>query len=692
MAFPFLNRELSWIEFNARVLDEALQEIPPLEQLKFLSIVSSNYDEFFMVRVASQKSELRKGDRAKCPSGLEPSAILDAIAERSHELVALQYETLTESVVPALREAGLSIVRPAEWGEEVSNEAATLFESELFPAMTTIGVEAGSLPPLRNLTLHIAVLLASEDEPRLAVIPLPAGVGRFRYVTRDGRRTVLLVEDVVEQHVEALFPKADILESSVFRVTRDADMGVDEDVDEDFVGAMSAILTMRKRGEPIRLEIATGASQLRALLALQLGVSDQDVYDIPGPVDLKPFMDLCFLPGLDAIRYKNWKPQPLRDLDEELSIWDAIKRKDVLMHHPYEAFDPFVELLRAAADDEHVVAIKMTLYRTSSRSPVVNALIRAAEKGKQVIVLVELKARFDEESNILRAEELEAAGAIVIHGIAGLKVHSKIGMIVRREPDGMCQYLHLGTGNYNEQTAKLYVDMGLMTVNPELCYDAARFFNAVLGYSEIPSLKHLVMAPTGLKQRILGLIARETERSSPHAPGLIMCKMNSLADPDVVKALYEASRKGVQIRLNVRGICTLLPGVPGQSETIEVVSVIDRYLEHTRIFYFENGGEDDLFMSSADWMPRNLEKRVELMFPILDPRHKERVIELLRLYFQDNRKAHRLLPSGRSERIADETEPFEVQRALYEEAIGLTERRAQERDRRLQVRRRPPGE
>lgn len=694
-SLPFFNRELSWIEFNARVLNEACQEqLPVLERLKFLAIVSSNYDEFFMVRVSTIKSDLTAGDVAKCPSGMCPSEILDAVSVRTHELVATQYCELRNAVLPKMAAGGMFLPAPAEWSETITREARSFFDSEIFPALTTIAVSDDvAWPPFRNMSLHIAVLMHGNDsKERLAIIPVPSGLGRFRTVgaTRTSR-SIILLEDIITQHVSLLFPGMDIQESTVFRFTRDADMGVDEDSDQDFVGAMSQILTERQQGQPVRLEIAAGAARLRDRLCQALQLEERDIYDIDGPINLTPFMDLTFTSGFGKLSYEKWGSQPPEDLNEEETIWESISKRDVLLHHPYESFDPVVDLLRQAAVDPGVIAIKMTLYRTSGDSAVIDALIRAAENGKQVVVLVELKARFDEERNILRADQLERAGAIVIHGIAQLKVHSKITMIVRREPEGIRQYLHLGTGNYNEKTAKLYVDMGLLTVNRELGFDAARFFNAVLGYAEIPNLQHLVMAPTGLKRRLLVLIRREAERSSEHAPGLIIAKINSLADPDVIRALYDASQKGVVIKLNVRGICALLPGIPGVSAGIEVVSIIDRYLEHTRIFYFQNGGDDEVYLSSADWMPRNLEKRVELMFPLLEHALKERVLEMLRLYFRDNQKAHRLLPTGRSERIETSDPPVEAQRTLHDRSLEITERRDQERRRRLQVRRRPPG-
>ncbi|MFT5126887.1 MAG: polyphosphate kinase, partial [Rhodothermales bacterium] len=569
------------------------------------------------------------------------------------------------------------------------------FEGEIYPVLTPIALGAG-VPILGNLMLHVACRFVGKDdaEPALAVVPLPDCVSRFHTVPTGDGLVFALLEDIVIANLSRLFPGREILDVAVVRFTRDADIWVDEERDDDFKDAMSEVLEQRRHGGFVRLEIATESCELRNFLRGMLELNEADIYPILGPLDLGSFMSLASSLGDDRrhLCNDNWAPQlpaDLADIDPDTPLWDVIARRDVLLHHPYESFDPVVRLLEDAADDPGVLAIKMTLYRTSGDSPVSDALIRAARNGKQVTVLVELKARFDEARNIRRANELEQAGAIVIYGLADLKVHSKAMMIVRREPEGIRRYLHLGTGNYNEKTARLYVDMGLLTSNEEIAYELSQFFNSITGHSQVPTLTHLAMAPTALKRRLLQLIAREVSRSSAHEPGLIMAKMNSLADPEVIDALYDASRKGVRIKLNVRGICTLISGVPGMSENIEVLSIVDRYLEHTRIFYVQNGGSDEVYLASADWMPRNLDRRVELMFPIYLPAHRVRIRKILERLFADNTNAHRMRPDGSFERLtagADET-AINAQSAFYAEAECVSETARQAARRQLKVRR-----
>ncbi|HKJ85301.1 MAG TPA: polyphosphate kinase 1 [Spirochaetia bacterium] len=658
----YVNRELSWLEFNARVLHQALRtDVPLLERLKFLCIVTSNFDEFFMVRVASVKRQIKNGDFAQCPSGIAPSTLLDQIITRTRELVEQKYRCLIDDVLPGLAAAGLVLRRPDEYASAQASFITKLFQEEIFPVLTPVrATEGQEVPYVTNLRLHAAFIvepqrdanLISEDGEQatgkfLAIVQIPSSLDRIIFLPDEaGRVSFTLLEDVIVQHAAALFPGYRVVSHCIFRVTRDADMGVDEERDEDFVEAMEQVLAYREFSEPVRLSVSRGAGELRKILARVIGIDESEVFDKGEPLDTGALMGLTSLPGLDDLKYPRWPHYESPDVDPDESIWDSIRKRDILFHHPYESFDPVIRLLQEAASDSSVLAIKMTLYRTSGDSPVVRALEKAAEAGKQVTVLVEIKARFDEERNISWAERLERAGVIVIFGIARLKVHGKALLIVRREQHGVRRYVHLGTGNYNDKTARLYTDFGLLTASPDIAYEAGLFFNAITGYSAIPALNKLVMAPVGLKTRLLQLIDRETRRSSSDMPGRIDAKLNSLADPDVIEALYRASQAGVRVRLTIRGICMLVPGVNGLSENITVVSIVDRYLEHARVIYVHNGGAPELYASSADWMPRNLERRVELMFPIEDADARARVVAMLQLSFADTTNAHRMQPDG----------------------------------------------
>jgi polyphosphate kinase len=481
----------------------------------------------------------------------------------------------------------------------------------------------------------------------LAVVQLPPALDRIIYLPDKERHvTFTLLEDVILENAQQLFPGYRITGQGCFRVTRDADLGVDEERDEDFVEAMEQVLESREHSPAVRLSVVESSSAVSERLRQALGLEDRDVYAKGSPLALGDLMALSGLTGFDHLRDEGMPPQPPRDLAEEESFFSILKRRDALIHQPYESFEPVVRLVQEAAADPSVLAIKMTLYRTSGDSPIVRALEEAAENGKQVTALVELKARFDEQRNIRWAERLERAGVIVIYGIAQLKVHAKALMIVRRETEGVVRYVHLGTGNYNDRTAKLYTDFGMLTTREDIAYETNLFFNAISGYSAIPALNRLALAPVGLKTRLLQLIDREAQRASSDTPGLIVAKLNSLSHPEIIDALYRASQAGVEIRLNVRGICMLVPGVPGRSENITVVSIVDRFLEHGRAFYFHNGGAWEVYLSSADWMPRNLDRRVELMFPVESAPLKKRIKHALDVFFRDNVKARVLQPDG----------------------------------------------
>jgi polyphosphate kinase len=679
----YFNRELSWLEFNARVLEEGGRSSTPLlERFKFLCIVSSNFDEFFMIRVASLKRMLGGTNAVPDPAGMSVEAQLKAIAARAKEITARQYGILNGEIFPALAKKGLSLIRPRGYTRKQEVFLEDYFDREVFPTLTPVKAEEGEeFPSTGDLRLNAAFFLVkaraqgkgAESEgggsPALAVVRIPPSLDRVIWLPQeDAGAAFALLDDVVRTFAYKLFPGYAITESSLFTVTRDADFGVDEDRDEDFLQAMEEVLVDRRSSGPVRLSVSDDSAAIRDTLARRLALGPDDVYETPSPVDLRGLMPLVAFKGFDELKYPAWRSFWPSDLPQDLPFWDRIKKGDVLLHLPYESFDPVVKLLQDAAVDPDVLAIRITLYRTSGDSPVVRALAQAAENGKQVTALVELKARFDEERNINWAVRLEKAGVIVVYGIAKLKVHSKALLIVRREPEGMKRYLHLATGNYNDKTAKLYTDISLITADEDLTYETALFFNAITGYSEIQSLRLISMSPMELKHRIIVLIDREAKRSKQEAPGLIMAKMNALADPDVIEALYAASGAGVRIMLNVRGICMLVPGIKGLSENISVVSIVDRYLEHARIFYFNNGGAEEAYLSSADWMPRNFEKRVEIMFPVRQEDAKRRVTEILKAYFRDNTHAYALKSSGRWIRAAPgkaET-PFRVQKHFHD--------------------------
>lgn len=676
-SYEFFNRELSWLEFNARVLEEGLDEtVPLLERFKYFSIVSSNFDEFFMIRVATIKRQFRKSDAVRCPSGLSPSQQLERITRRVHEITGLQYEALEKDLLPSLNERGLKYVPSGEYTKEQRRMVKRIFDEEIFLSLTPVRVVSEEeFPFVGNLRIHFIFRLEpiGEEVPegeRYAVVQVPPVLDRLQWIfLSDNERYFVLLEDCILENAEKLFQGYSIAEYGLFRISRDADLSVDEERDEDFVEAMEEVLVNRELSRPVRLEIARASSEMKERLMNWIGISEENVYEYSWFLDLASLMNLASTPGFDRLRYEEWPPVPSPALSEDLTIWEQLKEQDILLHHPYESFEPVIHLVQEACRDPEVLAVKMTLYRTSGRSPIVRALVDAAEQGKQVTVLVELKARFDEQQNIGWAERLQQAGAIVIYGLAHLKVHSKALLIVRREIDGIRRYAHLGTGNYNDKTAKLYTDLGLMTASEPITYETALFFNAVTGYSSVPNLNRLSMSPVHLKEKLLTLIRRERERTTVENPGRIMAKMNSLADPEVITELYKASQAGVIIQLNIRGICMLVPGIEGMSENIRVVSVIDRYLEHSRIFYFANQGQEEIYLSSADWMPRNLEKRVELMFPVESPELKKRLVRILKAFLRANVKGRELTPEGAYFPVDTKgKKPFRVQEYFYRRA------------------------
>ena len=663
------NRELSWLKFDARVLNEAKDKsIPLLERLKFVSITSSNLDEFFMVRVASLKDMVHADYRKRDIAGMTASEQLDRINTATRKLVESQYNTYNRSLVPLMAANGIHIIEKYE--ELTAEQAAYVdryFEEDVYPVLTPMAVDASRpFPLIRNKTLNIAALLSSKkdekhkDAVEFATVQVPGVLPRLVPIPADTSensgevegRTFILLEQIIEKNIDKLFLNYHVLCAHPYRVMRNADLPIDEDEAADLLKEIQKQLKKRQWGEVIRLEVeASVDKKLLRFLKDELKVAEEDIFQISGPIDLTFLMKMYGLSGCDSLRYEPYKPQRVPEIEPGEDIFEAIRGGDILLHHPYETFDPVVDFIRQAASDPDVLAIKQTLYRVSGNSPIIASLAQAAENGKQVSVLVELKARFDEENNIVWAKKLEQAGCHVIYGLVGLKTHSKIALVVRREEDGIRRYVHLGTGNYNDSTAKLYTDYGIFTCNEAIGEDATAVFNMLSGYSEPLSWNELVLAPIWLRTRFMRLIARETKHAREGKPARIVAKMNSLCDEGIIAALYEASAAGVKIELIVRGICCLKVGIPGISENIHVRSIVGNFLEHSRIFFFLNDGEEELYMGSADWMPRNLDRRVEILFPVLDDTLKEKVKHILDVELADNTKAHVLKPDGEYEKI-----------------------------------------
>ncbi len=672
----YINRELSWLEFNDRVLREGLNpELSLLERAKFLAIVSSNLDEFFMVRVAGLMQQRAAGVRRRDFSGLSPSAQLARISERAHGMVAEQSAGIAE-VLRLLEPEGIRVVARDRWTDSQREHVAKHFAREVLPILTPLAVQdLEPAPLLPGLQLHVAVLLrrgekGDAEARRIAVVPVPTQLRRFIAMPGEEGAHFARLEDAVAANVELAFPGCEILATTCFRITRDADVDVRDDDAGDLLHAIEQAVLARRRRAAVRLEISAGANRhVRKWLTDWLAVRSDDIYEIDGMLDATALWQLAGLEGFDKLRSPDWPPQPPRDLIGCDDLWEAVQDHDVLLYHPYESFDPVVQLLEQAAVDPNVLAVKQTLYRTSGDSPIVRSLEKAAQNGKEVTVLVELKARFDESRNVNWARRLEDAGCHVIYGIANYKTHSKALLIVRRESGRIRRYVHLATGNYNDKTARLYSDLGLLTCDRDIATDVAAFFNLLTGYSETVGWSKLTIAPTGLRQRFLDLIAREIQVSTPDRPGLILAKVNSLQDAEIIRALYRASQAGVKVQLNVRGICCLRPGVKGISENIEVTSIIDRFLEHARIYYFRNGGHEEVYLGSADWMRRNLSRRLEILFPLIDRSLRRRAIDILETYFADNVKARRLRSDGAYEPVARSGPKVRAQEKLYRETV-----------------------
>jgi len=667
----FYNRELSWLKFNLRVLKEAMvKDTPLLERLKFIAISASNLDEFFMVRVAGLWSNFDSGVEKRDASGMSVHEQLVAISQAAHE----QVRTQTKSLIALMAEMDavkLHFRRVKDLSELGKDWLEEYYREVVFPVLTPMAVDASRpFPFLANKTLNLAVeLIKADGEHSMGLIQVPSVLDRIVEVEPEGKRTFVFLEDIIASHCHDLFKGCHILDMVSFRVTRDSDLDLEEDDSVDLMKEVEESLRKRKRGAAVRLEIfKTNNNRIKKFLEENLDVTEMEVYEINGPLDPTCFFKFIGMKGMWPWLYEPFVPQRPLELPNDSDLFAAIRENDILLHHPYESFDPVVKLVSDAADDPQVLAIKQTLYRVSGNSPIVAALARAAENGKQVTVLVELKARFDEENNILWARRLEKAGCHVIYGLVGLKTHAKIILIVRKEDNGIRRYLHLGTGNYNDSTAKLYTDLGLMTANDEFGSDASAFFNLLSGYSEPPVWNKLVMAPLGLREKIYALIDNEIAMVRAGREGHIIAKMNSLIDQPVIQKLYEASAAGVHIDLIVRGICGLRTGIEGISDNITVRSIVGRQLEHSRIFWFANGGEEQLYLSSADWMPRNLNDRVELFFPVETEEHIRRIKALLDLYLRDNVGAHMMQSNGSYRRVRNKLEPVSAQSTLYEMA------------------------
>ncbi|MCR4892073.1 MAG: RNA degradosome polyphosphate kinase [Lachnospiraceae bacterium] len=663
----YTNRELSWIQFNERVLSEARdKDLPLFERVKMLGITASNLDEFFMVRVASLKDMVHAGYKKPDIAGMTPGEQLSAISTATHGLVNNQYSTWNRSLLPQLKQNGITVYMDhGSLNQEQGAYVDRYFIDNVYPVLTPMAVDSSRpFPLIRNKSLNIGSLLTAKDGKGaglgkskkkaskkgtdFALVQVPDVLPRLVQIPpEDDGDAFILLEEIIKRNIDKLFLNYSVQCAHAFRVMRNADLSIDEDEAEDLLKEIEKQLKKRQWGEAIRLEVEDHADpELLKVIKEELQIEDHDIFYINGPIDLTFLSKIAGMDGYEELKIKSWTPQPPKYMDPDANIFSEIRKGDILLEHPYETFDPVVNFIRTASKDKDVLAIKMTLYRVSGNSPIIAALAQAAENGKQVSVLVELKARFDEEHNINWAKTLEKAGCHVIYGLVGLKTHSKIALVVRREEDGIRRYVHLGTGNYNDTTARFYTDMGMFTCSEPIGEDATAVFNMLSGYSEPVSWNKLSLAPLWLKDRFLYLIGREAEHARDGREARIVAKMNSVCDPDIIEALYKASAAGVKIDLIVRGICTLKVGIPGVSDNITVRSIVGFFLEHSRIFWFLNEGNEEIYMGSADWMPRNLERRVEILFPVERPELKEDLKYFLNMELNDNLKAHIMQPDG----------------------------------------------
>ena len=679
----YFSRELSWLEFNDRVLEEALDDRTPLlERIKFLAIYGTNLDEYFMIRVAAIKQQIEAQVHRRSEDGRLPSEHLLAISERLRISLGRQMHLLNETLVPELQQHGIRICRVAELDEERRAHLERSFDDQVFPVLTPLAVDSGHpFPYISNLSLSLAVELEEVTpdgvELHFARVKIPQTLPRFVAVepSAEGQRWFVLLEDLISHHLSSLFPGMEVRDSYLFRVTRDADLDLQEDEADDLLRAIESELQRRRFGEPVRLEIERGMPEyIRELLLKALELGHTDCYEIDGFMGLTDLFALATLPDYEELHDPPFTPAIPRRLIGVTDLFSAIRESDILLHHPYESFDPVVQFVRQAAEDEAVLAIKSTLYRTSGKnSPIVRALLDAADNGKQVAVMIELKARFDEENNIEWARRLERAGVHVVYGFAGVKTHAKATLVVRKEEDGIRRYMHFGTGNYNEKTARLYTDLSLFTCRPELGADVTQLFNALTGFSKITDYEDLLVAPVNLRRELMALIERETEHARAGRPSGIRAKLNAVTDGEIVRALYRASQAGVPIDLQVRGMCVMRPGIAGVSENVRVRSIVGRFLEHSRIYVFENGGDREIFIGSADWMGRNLDRRVETIVPVLDPLLAETIYgHILAVLFADNVKARELQSDGTYVRLHPSGQmPINAQHVFLTQASAI---------------------
>jgi polyphosphate kinase len=683
----YINRETSWLEFNRRVLEEAQDpQVPLLERLKFLAIYSSNLDEFFMVRVGGLQQKVQAG--FGFGSGADrtpPRELLEKISltVRKHDEEA--YRCLHEELLPALEREGIVLRSFRDLTEQDKKHLREVFRREIFPVLTPLAIDPGHpFPHLLNKSINLTVELQrpGQTEKLFAVVQVPSVLPRFVALPSERGHTFTGLETVIRMHLPELFPGMELQFATVFRVTRNSDFEIDDDEVEDLLKTIEEEIRKRRRGAAVRLQLDDDAPvEIEQFLMTALDLDPADVYRCPGLVDLSGLFQIHNLPGYPQLRDPQFVPQPVPEFAQSANPWAAIRSRDILVHHPYESFGHVVDFIEAAVSDERVLAIKQTLYRTSSDSPIVRALQRAVDNGKQVTAVIELKARLDEERNVLWARELEKSGVHVVFGFVGLKTHCKVSLVVRREEDGIRRYVHLATGNYNPQTARIYTDLGYFTCNPDFCDDVSALFNYLTGYSELPQWRKLIVAPSRMQTFFLQRIQQEITFQAAGKEGRIIAKINGLLEPAVVQALYRASQAGVKIDIICRGICSLRPGIPGISENIHVVSIVDRFLEHSRLYYFGNGGDPLVYTGSADWMDRNLSRRVEVVFPIEQPELKQRLIrEILAISMQDNVKARELLPDGSYRRMkADASQPrVRSQERFLEVALQSASRRLNE--------------
>ncbi len=678
----FINRELSWLEFNARVLEWAKDpNVPLFERLKFASIICSNLDEFFMVRVASLRDRILAGIDRPDPSGLTPKEAMNNITQRAHQMVTDQYNCYHRSLVKALKREGIKLVDREDLNESQLEFVQNYYLQNVYPVLTPLVVDKSRpFPLILNKSQNIALLLKKDKVELFATVQVPSVLPRLVEISATSKdKTFILLEEIIKMNINELFRCYQVIALGSYRITRNADLNWDEEGAEDLLETIEQSLLQRKWGTVIRIEVEKGfAKPLLARLMEELEISTEEVYVIKGPIDLTFLASLSRSEGFDHLRYTPLEPQQVIPLLQEPDIFRAISRQDILLHHPYQAFDPVVRLVQTSATDPKVLAIKQTLYRLSRNSPIIEALALAAENGKQVTVLVELRARFDEENNIHWARRLEEAGCHVIYGVIGFKTHCKVLLIVRQEDEVLKRYIHLGTGNYNEVTAKIYTDLGLFTINPQFGADASALFNMLSGVSQPVDMHKLTIAPLGLRRKFCQLIEEEAENARNGKVARIIAKVNSLVDQEIIMALYEASNCGVEIQLIVRGICCLRPGLPGVSENISVRSILGRFLEHSRVFYFFHGGEELIYLSSADWMARNLDRRVELLCPIEDSGRKQEVKNILEIGLQDTLKARVLNSDGFYVRVKRRNKLVNSQEVLYKLAVAHSDQSKRE--------------